>query len=165
MRPELTIGTLKRLLSYDPETGIFSRLTRQQGVSRVGTIAGTPKGNGYRMLSVAGHRCLAHRLAWFYMYGVWPEQHIDHINGCRDDNRIVNLRDVSIQVNMQNTRVPRKNNGCGFLGVSFDKVRGKYQAGITVGWKRFALGRFDTPESAHAAYLAAKRKRHKGGTI
>ncbi|XUG57626.1 HNH endonuclease [Bordetella pertussis] len=41
------------------------------------------------------------------MYGAWPTQNIDHVNGDRSDNRIANLRDVPQAVNMQNRRHPR----------------------------------------------------------
>lgn len=40
-----------------------------------------------------------HRLAWFLHHGSFPEETIDHINGNPKDNRLCNLRMVSISIN------------------------------------------------------------------
>jgi len=64
--------------------------------------AGTVLATGYRVIRVDGYRYLAHRLAWFYVYGAWPVSEIDHINLLKDDNRISNLRDVSRKENVWN---------------------------------------------------------------
>ena len=42
----------------------------------------------------------AHTLVWALYYGHWPRQTIDHINLKKGDNRIANLRDVSLSVNV-----------------------------------------------------------------
>lgn len=42
-----------------------------------------------------------HRLAWWFHYGKWPDNQIDHINGDKGDNRIANLRDVTAKENAQ----------------------------------------------------------------
>ena len=106
----------------------------------------------------------ASRLAWFYVYGKWPEYEIDHINGIRSDDRIINLRDVNTKINRENRHFPDKDNRAGFLGVSI-APSGRYKAQIGNNKKMIRLGTFDTPEAAHLAYLNAKRKLHKGCTI
>ena len=90
----LSADDLRAELNYDPETGIF---TWKSGRGRGGTwtaggIAGGPDGHGYWRISVKRVRRLAHRLAWLYAFGVWPNKQVDHINGDRTDNRIANLR-------------------------------------------------------------------------
>ena len=70
----LTQETLKRLIEYDPETGIF---TKEGNV--IGCFSDT-----YTRIMILGKRYKAGRLAWFYMTGEWPEQ-IDHINGRKGD--------------------------------------------------------------------------------
>jgi hypothetical protein len=51
----------------------------------------------------------------------------------------------------------------GFLGVT--RSRKRWKAHIKVGDKVLHIGTYDTPEEAHAAYLAAKRVLHIGCTI
>lgn len=128
----------------------------------VGQVTGWDGGDGYRKIRIDGHQFLAHRLAWVYVYGVWPAE-IDHVNGNRSDNRIANLRSVSHRDNQQNMRLPRSNNSSGYLGVHFD--RGRWVAQIRSEGMRHRLGRFDTAEEASDAYLAAKRRLHPFSTI
>ena len=100
-----------------------------------------------------------------WITGAWPEHDVDHINGVRNDNRWSNLREVTRTVNIQNQRIAQTRNVAGLLGVSFEKARNKYKAGIVAGGKYHNLGRFNTAEEAHAAYLKAKRELHEGCTI
>jgi len=154
---------LERII-YDPATGIFT--WRRDGYRRkvkAGDVAGFDKGNGYWQLSFNKVKYNAHRVAWFYIHGVWPEHDIDHVNGNRADNRIANLRSVTRSVNLQNRRSARKTAKIGLLGVS--RCGRRYYAQISAGGVRYHLGRFDTPELAHAAYVHAKRKLHAGCTI
>jgi hypothetical protein len=99
----------------------------------------------------------AHRLAWFYVYGVFPSGQIDHINRNKSDNRLVNLRDCSISENKQNSGL-YKNNKSGFKGV-FKKGK-RYEAGIRVNNKRIYLGKFGSAELAYEAYVSAAKKLH-----
>jgi hypothetical protein len=114
-------------------------------------------------ISVDRHKILVHRLAWMYVYGKWPRNDIDHINGNPLDNRIENLRDVTELGNNQNLRRPKKGNISGFLGVAPNHSR--WLAKITVSGKQIYLGTYNTPEEAHQAYLAAKRVLHSTCTI
>lgn len=106
---------------------------------------------------------MAHRLAWLYIYGKWPQNELDHLDGNRANNKIANLRDAGDVLNSQNRRSPNKNNGVGLLGVSRHGLR--FKAMIGVNWKIKYLGIFDTKEEAHAVYVKAKRKLHAGCTI
>lgn len=140
-------------LRYDPETGIFYRLTKR-GSKKVGDIAGRPHNMGYVTICFDGQNCLAHRLAWLYMTGEWPTGEIDHWDLCRNNNRWANLRDATRTQNARN-RVKYKNNTTGFKGVSYNKHAKKFNAFITVDLKRHYLGCFDSAEQAYAAYCEA----------
>lgn len=108
---------------------------------------------------------MAHRLAWLYVHGRWPDGLIDHKNGDRADNRFDNLRDVAHRVNMQNLRKAFVSSKTGLLGASPLKD-GRFGAFIKRDGKSKNLGTFDTPELAHAAYVAAKRViHHEGNTL
>lgn len=157
-KADLTAQRLRELLHYDSETGLFTR-------AATGKPAGCVAPTGYISISVDGKDYLGHRLAWLYVHGEWPKQMIDHVNGVRNDNIFTNLRDVSSRVNGQNQRKPAARNGSGYLGVSWAEDRGKWTAQINIDGRVTKLGRFTSPEDAHAAYLAAKRKHHEGCTI
>jgi hypothetical protein len=107
---------------------------------------------------------MAHRLAWCIAYGEWPSLEIDHINGDAGDNRLCNLRNVDRATNAQNKRRAQCTNKSGIQGVETHAV-GRLSASVWVGGKRVYLGRFDTAEEAHAAYVAAKRRLHQGCTL
>lgn len=154
---DLTQAALADLLEYRPETGQFVWVKPRRAV-RVGREAGSINSKGYRNLKVAGHLYSAHRLAWFYVHGVWPEQ-IDHINGDKDDNRIANLRDCTQAENGQNLAINSRNK-VGIPGVFFNNTRNRWQASIQVNGKPRYLGRYKTAEEAGVAYAQAKAKLH-----
>jgi len=159
------IEKMKKLLAYDPNTGIFTWLSNRRGQVKAGMVAGSVSMSvGYIYVGLPGRRRFAaHRLAWAYMHGEWPLDEIDHINGCRTDNRIENLRCATPAENRQNLRSAKKNNKLGVLGVRKNGKR--FSALIKVNYRSVYLGTFDTPEIAHEAYLAAKRDMHKLCTI
>lgn len=150
---------LKQYLSYDPETGVFCRLKFSSARWKPGKITGTNSGHGYIKIGLNHKQLYAHRLAWFYVYGEWPEE-IDHINGDRADNRLVNLRSVTKPQNNQNMAI-QKSNTSGYKGVSWCSEKKRWKAQISIENKNKFIGRFDTKEQAYAAYLMEKLKHHK----
>lgn len=157
---DLSAARLHSLLKYTPETGLFHRLVPQGG-QVVGAIAGsTDPVNGYVRIGVDGHSYKAHRLAWFYVHGVWPPMLIDHKNLNRSDNRLDNLRPATVQQNNQNVVAPRRDSRSGYRGVSWLAAQQSWRATITVNGKQKHLGYFVTPEEASTAYLDAKSSLH-----
>lgn len=75
---QLTSETLKELLHYNPETGIFTWAKNAGQRAQVGRIAGSRTPSGYIKISLSRKLYAAHRLAWLYMTGSWPENEIDH---------------------------------------------------------------------------------------
>lgn len=161
---KLTQERLKQALNYSAETGVFVWHSPNTNRLRVGAIAGTEAG-GYRQIRVDYVIYKAHRLAWFYVYGVWPQNHIDHINGDPSDNRIVNLRDVTNAENGQNIRRAHHDSRSGLLGASWDKRKRIWVAQICTNGKRRTIGGYATAEQAHEAYLKAKREVHAACTL
>lgn len=153
-------------LDFCPETGQFTWTNNMRGHARKGDIAGTRRKDGYIRIKVCQRGVWAHRLAWAWVNGKWPEFTIDHINGNPSDNRISNLRDVDQQTNSQN-RIkagPRKNGGT-LIGAYWCKTWKRWKSLITVEGKSKHLGWFDTEKDAHEAFISAKRKLHKGCTV
>lgn len=154
----LTHDYLLKKFIYDPETGVFSRRS-----STYCRQVGFADKDGYLVVRLLGKRYPQHRLAWFYVTGEFPETDIDHIDGDRQNNKFDNLRVVTKAVNRQNIRRSMPCSKTGFLGAQVH--HGKFRAVIHLDGKAIILGRFDTAEDAHAAYLNAKRQLHVGCTI
>lgn len=149
----LTKERLRELLDYNPATGEFFCKTNRQGPRRPGDRAGCTN-NKYWEIIIDRKKYRAHKLAWFYVYGFWPKK-LDHKNRNPLDNRISNLREASNGQNMAN-RGMQKNNRSGFKGVFW--YRQRWQAMISHNRKAIYLGRFPTPELAHAAYCAKAKE-------
>lgn len=159
---KVDIEAIKRELSYCPDTGAFRWTVAARG-RQLSRDAGTINTLGYRVICFRGRLLLAHRVAFVFMTGSWPEFDVDHINGQKADNRWVNLRDVRRAVNVQNRRSATNESKTGMLGVV--KVGRRYQASIGVNGKTKKLGYFDSPEEAASAYVSAKRELHIGCTL
>lgn len=152
----LTASRLRHVLSYDAESGIFRWKNPTGPRAQRGAVAGS-RTQGYVNISVDGQLYRAHRLAWLYVHGDFPASNIDHVNGRADDNRICNLREAN---QSQNTANARRRSDCksGFKGVT--AYRGRWVASVRHNGVRVHLGVFGTPESAHAAYVAAAHSTH-----
>lgn len=147
----LTHAMLKKVLHYDPVSGVFTWRIGLRRSKPAGSVAGSvSKSDGYRYIKIMGKRRGAHVWAWFYVYGSLPEHEIDHRNNNRDDNHFLNLRPATIRQNRGNS-LKSSANKSGYKGVSWHKGAGKWQAFCQ---KKY-LGLFDTPETAHAAYVRA----------
>lgn len=101
---------------------------------------------------------------YFYMHrevvGAKKGFDVDHINGDRLDNRLLNLRLCSRSQNNFNRRASSANK-TGFKGVCFVKRDGKYNARITTKDGKYkSLGNFDTAIEAHKAYVEASKIHH-----
>ncbi|WP_177333758.1 HNH endonuclease signature motif containing protein [Pseudomonas sp. NBRC 111127] len=154
----LTHERLREQLSYDPETGEFRWAVRKQKV-KLGSIAGKVKKAGYVEIRIDLVSYQAHRLAWLYMTGKWPQGDIDHINRNPGDNRFENLREASRSQNLCNVGA-LATSSTGVRGVDLHKASGKYRARIRVSGMRIELGLFATLDEARAAYAAARNTHH-----
>lgn len=144
---ELTQELLKELLSYNPKTGDLTWKRDQRGPVRKGDIAGWVNKQGYRGICIKGRCYVAHRVAWLYMTGKWPQDHIDHLNHDRLDNRWENLREVSQLANNRNKK-PQKNCPLGVHGITKNIKGTKYRVQINVKGKTIFLGTYDSFEKA-----------------
>jgi len=165
MTGESLLAVATRVLHYSPATGCFTNMKKPPR-GRDSLIAGSEHRTGYWQVSVKGRLYLAHRLAWLFHYGKWPDHSIDHINGDKQDNRICNLRDVPQHINAQNRRkVFANKKSAAPLGVTLVKKTGKWEAQIKVNNRSVSLGKFSDMHEAHAAYVQAKRELHEGNTL
>lgn len=135
---EFAVEVLWEILDYDPETGILIWERRNEEDCEYWTARGARNFNSQysgkeagcvrkvrnrdyfrRELKLPdGKNYLAHRVAWAWMTGEWPENMIDHEDQDSLNNRWNNLRDVDNSVNQRNT-TRRKDNSSGVTGVSW----------------------------------------------
>lgn len=137
-------------VDYCPKSGTFRR---------AGVKVGTVNTQGYVVVRHQNKLHLAHRLAWRLYYGADPDGHIDHIDGDRANNRICNLRVATPRQNATNCR-QKKNASAPYKGITWDRAKKKWAAQIRINGKNKLLGRFDSPEAAHAEYARAAEKYH-----
>lgn len=113
---------LLELFEYNELNGGFVWIKKPSNHAniKVGQNAGClDKKSGYVNIQINGYRYLAHRLAWTYIHGDYPDGEqpfIDHINGVPSDNRIVNLRVSSLEDNNRNVQMNSRNKS-GVTGV------------------------------------------------
>ena len=152
-----SLELLHKLLRYEPETGKLYWISDRRN-AKAGDEVGSQRKDGYLNVVALGRSYLAHRLAWFLYYGDYPNGQLDHINGIRVDNRILNLRVVFPFENNRNQKRNRRNTS-GVCGVSWFKRTLKWRATIQDDNYRFKhLGYFDTLEEAAKARKEAEEK-------
>jgi hypothetical protein len=162
---------IKEILLYDQETGLFTWKARPRSefpsdrawnafnTNFVGKVAGYTSDDGYIRVKTTTFSARAHRLAWLYTYGSWPIE-IDHIDGNRSNNSLLNLREVNRRENSRN-RCVRSDNTTGAVGVYRDeknKSGERWNATISdPEGKRILLGRFVHYEDAVFARKIAEK--------
>ncbi len=139
---------IEKGITCNPETGeVFG--------AKGGLLISINK-SGYKVIKIRGdfggeYIIRQHQFIWYWVNKEVVDV-IDHINGIKTDNRISNLRSVTCQQNMFNTKCK----GCHFY-----KRVNKWMSYITVDYKKIHLGYFNTEEEAKQAYSEAKQKYHQ----
>lgn len=116
----VSIEEVKKLLDYDPITGVFTWKFRYPptygnnifNAKFAGKIAGgrsTNSGEGYIRIKIFGKVIKAHRIVIAMVEGAWPNGYVDHINGDIVDNRYANLRVVEKIENGRNQKLYNTN--------------------------------------------------------
>lgn len=166
---DLDQNVVRKHLDYDPVTGILtwkarpfnafpdSRAANVWNAKYAGKEAGSLNAGGYLDVRLFKRLYRAHRLAWIHANGSPNGLQIDHLNGVRTDNRLVNLRPASQIENGRNQKMP-VNNTSGVVGVCWDEQHHKWRSQISVGGKCRYLGLFEQLEDAVLARLEEERK-------
>jgi HNH endonuclease/AP2 domain len=159
----LTQARLKQLLHYEPATGVFTwlvdRLTRGRVNVVVGQRAGTSDRAGYRSVMIDSRRYQCSHIAVLWMTGSWPDHEVDHKDCDPSNDAWGNLRQATSSENKWNRRVS-KNSRSGLKGAYWDNSLGCWRSQIMRHGKSRHLGRFNTAEEAHEAYVAAAKDIH-----
>jgi hypothetical protein len=149
---------LRRLVRYDRNTGFFYARVASPGTPKGRRLGSFDCTTGYTLIGVYFDQYFAHRLAWFYVTGVWPDKYVDHKDRNKINNAWKNLRLATGSQNNANHPV-RRDSQSGFKGVRFFEGRKKgWQAYIRIEKRYRSLGYFRSPEEAAAAYDVAALK-------
>jgi len=149
MTSSLTYKRMREVVRYDRQSGLFYWKV-SVGKAKRNEVAGHTDSSGYTKISIDGVKYFAHRLAWFYCFKVWPQKNIDHVDRCRSNNRIKNLRDVGQSLNGLNGSL-RRNNSSGHTGVSYDPRRDTWVAYVNKDGRKKHLGAYGSPKIAAQA--------------
>ena len=129
----------------------------------LGKAIGCPDKDGYLYVTLKEGDNLVkyavHKIGWIYIHGECKKEMVDHYNGIKNDNRLVNLREATNAENMRNVG-KQAHNTSGLKGVSFHNLRKKWRANIKVNGKHIHLGLFDCPAAASCAYQIAADIHH-----
>jgi len=141
-------------IKYALNKGITCNINTGKIYGIDGNIITRKHKQGYITIGVRGDdkksfNILGHQFVYYCAYNKIVEL-IDHINGIKDDNRIINLREGNDGLNHQN-RLDVK---------GYRKVGNRYQSRIKINRKEIYLGSFLTIEEAQEAYIDAKKIYH-----
>lgn len=160
----LEITTIRTVLRYEPKTGLLFWKPRQIEMFLHGKYPargmaiwnaryantealGLTDAYGYKVGALLGNRVRSHRVAFAHFHGRWPSDHIDHIDGDRQNNRIDNLREATAEQNLRN--MSRHADGSSrFKGVSWNRSLSKWQASCCGKY----IGLFGDEQEAARAY-------------
>lgn len=151
-----SIGRLREVLSYDPETGEIRTRVARRGTP-VGKLITAKMSDGRISLTVDGIKLHGHHVAWAMQHGRWADGYVLHRNGDKSDNRIANLEGVTVAEACRRNARP-SNNTSGIRGVAKASHRDCFRAYISIADKQIHLGFFDSIHDARRAREAAEAR-------
>lgn len=153
----VTVDRVREMLRYSPIVGVFE--WRKPGRRRrLGGLAGGVTSTGYIRIVLDGKPYPAHRLAWLYMTGQWPEKDIDHIDGDRSNNAWNNLREATYTTNGWN-KPKARNNRTGVKGVGRRDEAKPWQARVQANGIVWSAS-YATREEAEEAVRVKREELH-----
>lgn len=141
---------------FEYRDGVLYWKTPNSNRLKVGDPAGYIDGRGYLRTNFDGSMKANHIIIWTMHFGEPdPELCLDHIDRDKLNNKLENLREITRTQNNLNsdTRILAR-------GTSYDKTRNKWKAQISFENKNTLIGRYDTEQEAHEAYLAVYKELH-----
>ena len=136
-------ATLKDLFNYKDGELYWKKKTCLKVV--IGKPLGSKEFTGYKICGINGKSYRLHRLIFLYHHGYLPKE-IDHIDGCKSNNKIENLREATKSQNMRNVKGIKSSSKC--KNVSWSEARKKWVVRIVVNGKLKNIGGFEDLELA-----------------
>jgi hypothetical protein len=149
-KQRISVSELRTIVSYDPETGVFTWIGHKTKLYLNGRVAGSRTSGGYWRLRINDIEYLGHIAAYALMTGSWPEDEVDHKDRVRSNNRWENLRpaDHSIQQRNRSFLIGKS----GFRGVIYQQNSKNFKVQIRVDGKCRHFGTFSDPAEAAKFY-------------
>ncbi|MBN3757168.1 HNH endonuclease [Paraburkholderia sp. Tr-20389] len=154
------VAHLRSVLDYSIVSGRFYWKVSPSTQIKAGSRAGGPDKKGYQVIRIKGRGYFAHRLAWVWLLGEWPNGFVDHENGAPSANGWHNLREATNAENQQNQK-PRPSK-TGIKGVCINMKRGAPHVLAYLDANGQHLQKYfgrDTPENRAAAESWVREKR------
>jgi hypothetical protein len=157
---------LLKCLKYDQDIGTFTWIIKPSARVNIGDVAGWVN-NGYYYVGLNGYQFLAHRLAWFYMKGVWPENEIDHKDNIKLNNFFSNIRDVTRSTNLQNRPIPQSRKMSSAMPGVYSKkaLKKPWYVQLYIAGKKTFFGTFSSQEEAEEKCLELRRLYYPGNIL
>lgn len=153
----ITQERLHELLNYNFLTGDWAWAKTYSSRAVRGQKAGCINSQGYNVIRIDGKLYRAARLAWFYVYDIWPIE-IDHENTITSDDRWSNIYEATSQQNKHNRSVRYDN---ALLTKGIHKLpSGNFNAKIKHNYVSINLGTFKTLGEAVNARKVAEAEYH-----
>ncbi len=158
----ITQEKLKEYATYDPETGVFTRIKSdsRRHLHSLPETMGSKTGDGYLSAMVCKRTYPLHKLAVLYMEGTYPDNsvRVDHDDRDTLNNRWNNLRVVSMSGNIRNQSQTKSKTASGHTGIFFKEgAKSPWKAHIRLDGKLKHLGSFMTLDEA----LAVRKSAHE----
>lgn len=158
MPTPITQGYLKEILDYNPDTGIFKWKIQVSNRVKIGSIAGSSAEYRTHHIKINSRHYENSKLAWLYVYGEFPKNLLNYIDGDKHNTSILNLREATKSDVQFYRKVRQSNNTTGYKGVTYNSRYKKYYASIRVKGKSIYLGQCDDALSAHLLYKQGSLK-------
>ena len=145
---------------FDYVDGNLYWKVRKAKCIQIGQLAGTfDKTTGYHRIHFDSKFQKTHRMIFLYHHGYLPS-YIDHIDGNKTNNRIENLREVTVSQNCMNQKISTRNTS-GTKGVMWHKRDKKWFVQLRINKICHSFGYYDDKELAELVAMEATNKFHK----
>lgn len=165
-RNELEQAVIQQYFNYNPVDGkLYNKISRS--MARAGNeSASMRKEHRYRTLFFQGKFYTEHCVIWNLHYGNIPDGYsIDHINGNRSDNRLINLRCIPHRYNMQNQKLSKNKSYSRIPGVLYEARTNKYRVRLMVDGSYKSFGYFEDVKHAEDHCIQMRREYYPGNTL
>jgi hypothetical protein len=155
----IDVKKVKEHLAYTLD-GSFIRIKKTAKNTLTGVrIKESLHHTGYKQVKFFNKTVRVHQLVFIWHHSFLPKT-IDHVDGNKSNNRIENLREVTLSQNAHNSKLSKKNT-LGVKGLVYDKKDGIYYGMIAVKGVRKKFG-YSKDKNKTIAAIEVKRKELHG---